>query len=163
MARENDRGVAVRELAAGETGRAYQAMLELRSGLGSEADFVERIDHIQRPEGYRLIAAVAPGEEQAAAVAGFRTGHFLAWGFTLYCDDLSTRAQYRGRGYAGRLIEWMLDEAARLRCEQFHLDSGVGPHRTDAHRLYFNQGLRISSHHFSRDIAGSDRRPGGRS
>jgi hypothetical protein len=25
----------------------------------------------------------------------------------------------------------------------------VGPEREDAHRLYFNTGLRISAHHFS--------------
>jgi hypothetical protein len=28
----------------------------------------------------------------------------------------------------------------------------VGPDRVDAHRLYFNAGLRISSHHFARDL-----------
>ena len=32
---------------------------------------------------------------------------------------------------------------------EFHLDSGVGPEREDAHRLYFNTGLRITSYHFA--------------
>jgi hypothetical protein len=31
-----------------------------------------------------------------------------------------------------------------------HLDSGVGPDRTDAHRLYFNKRMRIAAFHFSR-------------
>jgi hypothetical protein len=31
-----------------------------------------------------------------------------------------------------------------------HLDSGVGHERADAHRLYFNAGFEIVSHHFAR-------------
>jgi hypothetical protein len=43
---------------------------------------------------------------------------------------------------------WLLAEARRLGCDELHLDSGVGADRTDAHRLYLNQGMRISAHHF---------------
>ena len=43
-------------------------------------------------------------------------------------------------------------EAERLGCASLELDSGVGPERADAHRLYMNCGLRISSHHFSRAL-----------
>jgi hypothetical protein len=39
-----------------------------------------------------------------------------------------------------------------LRCDQFHLDSGVGIDRQEAHRLYMNKGVRISSHHFQLDL-----------
>ncbi|MGH7761543.1 MAG: hypothetical protein ACREOY_09020 [Candidatus Dormibacteraceae bacterium] len=42
-----------------------------------------------------------------------------------------------------------IQEAKRLRCDEFHLDSGVGPDRTDAHRLHFDKRMRISAHHFS--------------
>jgi hypothetical protein len=28
----------------------------------------------------------------------------------------------------------------------------VGPEREDAHRLYFNAGMRITSYHFAREI-----------
>lgn len=150
--REDNAGITVRELAVGETGLAYRAMLELRPGIGAQADFEEWIDTFQRPEGYRLVAALESKEEQAAAVAGFRTAHYLAWGFALYCNDLSTRAEYRGRGHGNRLMEWMLAEAVRLGCEHFCLVSGVGPHRTDAHRLYFNTGMQISGYHFSRVV-----------
>ena len=110
------------------------------------------MDTVQRPEGYRLAGSFAEGDEQAAAVAGFRAVHYIAWGHALYCDDLGTRLEYRGRGHAGRLLDWMIEEARRLGCGEFHLDSGVGPDRTDAHRLYFNKGMRISSHHFSRRV-----------
>jgi len=126
-------------------------MLELRPHIGSSADFVRTVDATQRPQGYRLIASF-DDDEQAAAAAGFRVLDYLAWGHALYCDDLSTREIYRGRGHAGLLMDWMVDEAKRLGCGEFHLDSGVGPDRQTAHRLYFNKRMRISSHHFSRSV-----------
>ena len=141
----------IRELSAGETHLAYAAMLELRPHIGSSTDFVRRVDQTQRAQGYRLIASFDDGE-QAAAAAGFRVIDYLAWGHALYCDDLSTRQTYRGRGHAGQLMDWMIEEARRLGCGEFHLDSGVGADRQTAHRLYFNKGMRISSHHFSRGI-----------
>ena len=88
----------------------------------------------------------------AVAVAGFRVGHMLAWGRALYVDDLSTLPEARRRGYGLQLLEWLTEEARRLGCEQLHLDSGVGPDRSDAHRLYFNAGLAISSFHFARRL-----------
>jgi hypothetical protein len=43
-----------------------------------------------------------------------------------------------------------VEEARRLGCDRIHLDSGVGLERADAHRLYMNAGMAISSHHFAR-------------
>ena len=140
----------IRELAAGETQLAYAAMLELRPKIGSSADFVRTVNDRQRPQGYRLIASFDDDDEQAAGAAGFRVLDYLAWGHALYCDDLSTRERYRGRGHAGALMDWMVEEARRLGCGEFHLDSGVGPDRQAAHRLYFNKKMRISSFHFQR-------------
>lgn len=127
-------------------------MLELRPHIGSSADFARRVDDVQRAEGYRVVASFDEDPEQAAAVAGFRVLDYLAWGHTLYCDDLSTRQMFRGRGHAGRLLDWMIDEAGRLGCGEFHLDSGVQADRENAHRLYFNKRMRISSYHFSRRV-----------
>jgi GNAT superfamily N-acetyltransferase len=141
----------IRELGAGETHLAYVAMLELRPQLGSSADFVRVVNDVQREQGYRLVASFDE-DEQAAAAAGFRVNDYLAWGHSLYCDDLSTRAIYRGRGHAGRLMDWMIDEAKRLGCGEFHLDSGTWAERATAHRLYFNKRMRISSYHFSRPV-----------
>jgi GNAT superfamily N-acetyltransferase len=64
-------------------------------------------------------------------------------------DDLSTHPDGRRRGYGRALLEWCMEEGKREGCVQFHLDSGVGPEREDAHRLYFNVGLRITSFHFA--------------
>ena len=79
---------------------------------------------------------------RSAAVAGFRIVNHLAWGNTLYCDDLGTRYEHRKQGFAGQLMDWMIEEAQRLHCDEFHLDSGVGPDREDAHRLYQACGYR---------------------
>jgi len=140
----------IRELAGGETHLAYATMLELRPNIGSSADFVRTPDEKQRPHGYPLIASFEDKDQQAAGAAGFRVLDYLAWGHALYCDDLSTREKYRGRGHAGALMDWMVEEARRLGCGDFHLDSGVGPDRQTAHRLYFKKGMRISAFHFQR-------------
>lgn len=80
-------------------------------------------------------------------MAGFRTGHGLAWGHYLYVDDLSTLSEARRRGYGRLLLDWLVEEAGRCGCGQLHLDSGVGLDRADAHRLYLNAGLVIAAHH----------------
>jgi GNAT superfamily N-acetyltransferase len=129
------------------------AMQALRSHHGDEAEFVRRVDEIQRPEGYRLVGAfeeAAP--ERCLAVAGFRELHNLAWGHVIYVDDLSTHPDGRRRGYGRALLEWCAEEARRLGCDALHLDSGVETNRLDAHRLYLNTGMRITSYHFARPL-----------
>lgn len=141
----------IREIEASETALAYPAMRALRTGLRSEETFVRRVDDVQRPEGYRLAGVFEDGTDHALAVAGFRVLHNLAWGAAaLYVDDLSTLPEGRRRGQGRALLDWTLEEARRLGCEQFHLDSGLGPERAHAHRLYMNAGLQIASFHFAR-------------
>jgi GNAT superfamily N-acetyltransferase len=142
----------VRELLPPETGLAFEAMRALRTDLPDEDAFVRRVDEVQRPEGYRLAAAFEEGEERAAAVAGFRLGHNIAWGRFIYVDDLSSLPEARRRGHGRALLDWLLEEAAREGCDQLHLDSGVGLERADAHRLYLNAGMVISAHHFARRV-----------
>jgi GNAT superfamily N-acetyltransferase len=127
-------------------------MQVLRPHFADEAGFVERVDDVQRGEGYRLVGVFEDELAHALAVAGFRVGHMLAWGRFLYVDDLSTLPEARRRGYGRQLLDWLGEEAKRLGCDQLHLDSGVGPDRIDAHRLYFNAGLAISSFHFVRRL-----------
>ena len=80
----------VRELGPGETALAARTLLELRPGLGSAEALVRQVDERQRPTGYRLVGVFADGDEEAAAVAGFRINEYLAWGRHLYLDDLVT-------------------------------------------------------------------------
>lgn len=126
-------------------------MRALRTHYAGEAEFVRRVDEVQRPQGYRLVGAF-DADDRCLAVAGFRMIRNLAWHDTLYVDDLSTHPDGRRRGYGRALLEWCREEGRRLGCTQLHLDSGVGPEREDAHRLYFNAGLRITSHHFAAPI-----------
>ncbi|HLV98895.1 MAG TPA: GNAT family N-acetyltransferase [Ktedonobacterales bacterium] len=140
----------IRELGPAETHLAYPAALELRPHLSSLEAFVQQVNEDQRPEGYRLLGSFEDGVEDAAAIAGFRTGHMLSRGHFLYIDDLGTRAAFRRRGHGAGLMEWVIAEAQRLGCVRLHLDSGV--HRHDAHRLYLNQRMDIMAHHFYRDL-----------
>ncbi len=98
------------------------------------------------------MAALPADGGPAAAVAGFRTIHSLADGFSLYVDDLGTLPEARRGGLAGGLMTWMREEAERLGCDSLQLDSAVGPARTEAHRLYFNKGLAVVAFHFAAAI-----------
>jgi GNAT superfamily N-acetyltransferase len=140
----------LQEILPPDTAQAFEAMRELRTHYQDEAEFVRRVDEVQRPEGYRLVGAFEDG--RCVAVAGFRVIHNLAWGDCLYVDDLSTHPHGRRRGHGRALLEWCAAEAQRLGCGALHLDSGVGPEREDAHRLYFNTGLRITSYHFAQPV-----------
>lgn len=131
-------------------------MRELRQNLSSLEEYVALVNDVQRPQGYRLVASFADdtpgadGETDAVAVAGFRTGHFLSRGHSLYIDDLSTVPEARRRGHASALLAWLGQEATRLGCAEVSLDSGTGRH--DAHRAYLVSGFRITSFHFVRPV-----------
>jgi GNAT superfamily N-acetyltransferase len=148
--------MSIRELPPAETYLAYAAMLELRPHIGTEFQFVARVNDVQRPARYRLVASFDDDDPTtAAAAAGFHIGDMLAWGHFLYVEDLVTRESARRGGHASRLLDWLLAEAERNACDSFQLDSGV--HRHDAHRLYLRWGLSITGHHFGRvlkDVAG---------
>lgn len=141
----------VRELRPGELHLAAAALLELRPHLAT-AEALTAQAELMVAEGYRVAASFAPGDAHAAAAAGFRIHGMLAHGRMLYVDDLSSRAAHRGAGYAGALMDWLEAEARRAGCDALHLDSGVLPERTDAHRLYLNKRLQVTSLHFARRL-----------
>lgn len=96
----------------------------------------------------RMMVFVEENDE-AAAVAVFEYGYNLFRGNYIYIDDLSTLPEYRGNGYAGQLVDWIMDYAQREGYEEVHLDSGVSDARTDAHRLYLNKRFKVTSLHFA--------------
>src|SRR5918911_3233674 len=100
----------IRELPEGETHRAARALLELRPHRAPSVALVAQAD-AQRAAGYRVAGSFEPGEEDAAAVAGFRIQENLAWGRHLYVDDLVTRADRRGRGHGGPPMPWLAVQA----------------------------------------------------
>jgi GNAT superfamily N-acetyltransferase len=123
--------------------RCFSVMHELRPHVGRE-DFLARIRR-QMAGGYRIAFLEMDGEVRA--VAGFRFAEMLAWGKTMYVDDLVTAEASRGTGCGSRLFDWLVEKARAHGCEEFHLDSGV--HRFAAHRFYLHKGMDITSHHFA--------------
>ncbi|PWJ56532.1 acetyltransferase (GNAT) family protein [Dyadobacter jejuensis] len=91
-------------------------------------------------------------EGEAISVAVFETGYNLIRGKYIYIDDLSTLPAARGKGHAGKLIDWILEYAKTKNIDQVHLDSSVNVARTDAHRLYLNKRFQVSSLHFTHQV-----------
>jgi GNAT superfamily N-acetyltransferase len=109
---------------------------------------VEQILNMIKNEAYSLVYIPDPTGQKAAAFTGFRLQHTLRTGPMIYVDDLYTNPSYRGKGYAGALLDYIDEVAAAQLVPSVHLDSGFALH--DAHRLYLNKGYILSCHHFSK-------------
>lgn len=121
----------------------FPVFSELRPHI--EADrFLAQVRR-QQAQSYQILAVRQQGTVKS--VAGFRFAEFLALGKILYIDDLATLGRETSQGFAGALLDWLLDHAQAHGCRGVHLDSGHQRHR--AHRLYLNKGFRLSSHHCS--------------
>ena len=132
---------------AADLKRVYPVFAELRPRL-DEATFIAQVQRQRVQCGYTMVAGEVGG--RAVTGAGYRVVENLSWGKALYLDDLVTAAAEHGHGYGGTLLDWVIAEARRLGCGQFHLDSGTQRHA--AHRLYLSRHLRISAFHFSTEL-----------
>ncbi|GAB3250552.1 GNAT family N-acetyltransferase [Larkinella harenae] len=131
-----------------ELRRCLPALVTLRPHL-TEDQALEQILLLQKEDRY-VVAYVDSADEMAAPAAiGYRYMNLLFSGKTLYIDDLSTLPDQRGKGYAGQLVDFVIDEARKAGCSAVTLDSGHNPQRYDAHRLYLNKRFNIVSHHFA--------------
>ncbi|MFT3823854.1 MAG: GNAT family N-acetyltransferase [Chitinophagaceae bacterium] len=128
--------------------KCWQVVYALRPHLQKE-NYVQQVKEMEQ-EGYRMlyIAETVNGEEIAVAFAGYRNMQMLYCGKIIYIDDLSTLPEFRGKGYAGALLDYIHQLAKETGKDAVHLDSGY--QRNDAHRLYLNKGYKLASHHFSR-------------
>lgn len=125
----------------------FNTFKQLRPHL-TEDDFLEKINRLEKNNGFHLVAVLQDNKVKAAA--GYRITESLAWGKYFYVDDLITNESSRRQGYASVIWDWLVTQAKIEGCEQFHLDSGV--HRHDAHRFYLKGGLDISCHHFEMSL-----------
>ncbi len=132
--------------------RCLPAMLALRTHLTADEAF-DKIRFQRANEGF-MLAFIDEGDvtKPSPAVVGYRTLNFLYSGKTIYIDDLSTLPDGRGKGYAGMLVDFVVEQARRADCQCVSLDSGQNPARYDAHRLYLKKGFNITSHHFKLDL-----------
>lgn len=127
--------------------RCLPALLALRPHLTNETALPILIE--QRANESYDVAFVDTGDGPAPAVITYRRQTMLFSGKTVYIDDLSTLPEARGHGYAGALLDFVIEKAREWGVQTVSLDSGHGPDRANAHRLYLNKRFRISSHHFS--------------
>jgi len=131
----------------------FPVMHELRSHLDERA-FFEQVKRQMETQRYKLAFVEADGD--VVAVAGYRIVEMLAWGKTLYVDDLVTQSTRRSEGFGEKLFDWLIDQAKQSGCEQFHLDSGV--QRFAAHRFYLRKRMDITSHHFAIELSNANER-----
>lgn len=124
----------------------FEAFLALRPHLTAEGFFsqVRR----QQTQGYHILALEDAGRIPSAA--GFRIVEFLAWGKIMYIDDLTTLPEARGRGHAGRLLDWLDSHARSEGCVAVHLDTGYARHA--AHRVYLKHGFELNCHHLMKPL-----------
>ena len=64
--------------------------------------------------------------------------------------DLVVNETVRSQKHGQRIFEWLVEYGGLHGCKELTLDSGV--QRFDAHRFYFQQRMKIKSHHFSLDL-----------
>jgi len=126
--------------------KCFKVIKELRPHLAEES-FLSLIKKMMT-EGYEL--AFIEENNRAVAAVGFRYLQLLYNGTQYYIDDLTTLPESRGRGYAGRLLDFVETLAREKGFNTVTLDSGH--QRFDAHRLYLNKGFKIVAHHFSKTL-----------
>lgn len=127
----------------------WEVVKELRPHLLQD-QFLQQVKEMME-DGFRMIYIPAPDiPSKAAAFAGYRNSYKLFNGKTIYIDDLCTLPEYRGRGYAGQLLDFIHQLAKESDKTAVVLDSGY--HRNDAHRLYLNKGYNLVAHHFIRKV-----------
>lgn len=133
---------------------AGEAILEFRPNLDPET-YVEEVLLMMKEENFELAYIPTDDHKKAAAFVGFRTMNMLRTGRIIYIDDLFTLADYRGKGYAGKLLNYVEQQALNMNINAVHLDSGFTLH--PAHRLYLNTGYILACHHFAKTIPKDDR------
>lgn len=126
------------------------AILELRPHISAD-EYLDKAK-LLLSEGAQMVYVLDNGT--APAVSVFRINYYFARGKNIYIDDLSTLHSALGKGYAGKLLDFITDYAKQHGCANIHLDSGYGAERRDAHRLYLNKGYHLASHHFVLDLKG---------
>ena len=121
----------------------FPAFSALRPHL-EQHHFIAQIRR-QQAQSYQILALKHGGTVKSAA--GFRFAESLSWGKIIYIDDLTTLPGETSQGFAGALIDWLIDYAQFNQYQGIHLDTGYTRHA--AHRLYLRKGFQLNAHHLS--------------
>ena len=130
-----------------ELEKCFPVFKELRPNLENSQIFTDLVIR-QWQEGYQIVAGIIDGD--VVGCIGYRVMNLLASGKILYIDDLITSSKFRKHGCGKELLEYAINYAKELSCDQVHLDSGYT--RYDAHRLYLNHGFQLVFHHLAKTL-----------
>lgn len=140
---ESRAGVIKKAVSDNDIQSTYPVMHQLRTHV-KEDEYVGRVKR-QAACGYML--AALEDEGQVRCVAGYRISECLSWGKFLYVDDLVSDQNDRSKNYGKQMMDWLIAEAKKNGCQEFHLDSGVQRH--GAHRFYLRERMDITCFHFA--------------
>jgi GNAT superfamily N-acetyltransferase len=124
-------------------------LFAFRTNLGEDT-YIDKVLKMMEEERFHLVYIPAEDQSKAAAFIGYRVMHTLRTGWMIYIDDLYTDPAYRGRGYAGALLDYVDRQAEAEAISSVHLDSGYMLHA--AHRLYLNKNFVLACNHFAKNI-----------
>jgi GNAT superfamily N-acetyltransferase len=110
-------------------------------------NYLQQVKEMQQ-EGYHML--YLSENNKVAAFAGYRNICSLHAGKFIYVDDLCTLPEFRSKGYAGALLDYIHQLAKETGKTSVVLDSGFQLH--PAHRLYLNKGYVLSAHHFRKSL-----------
>lgn len=118
----------------GRLAEVWPVMRQLRELL-TEEEFQARVKKA-RSDGYRLFCALDPGP---VGLVGWRIIHDLAFGRSLYIDDLVVDEGQRGNGIGTALLNFARSAALQEGCDMIRLTSAF--RRTGAHAFYEQAGM----------------------
>ncbi|PKB17606.1 GNAT family N-acetyltransferase [Flavobacterium sp. 5] len=134
---------------SGDIEFAREVILQFRTNVDSNY-LVEQVSEMIKNEKFQLACIPTDDGKKAAAFVGFRVMDMLRTGKIIYIDDLFTLSEYRGRGYAAELLDYVDQVAKENDIKSVHLDSGFTLHT--AHKLYLTKGYILGCHHFVKTL-----------
>lgn len=93
-------------------------------------------------EGYRLIYLEESGK--VVSICGYRYTTMLDRGRSISIDDLCTRPEDRGKGYATLLLNHVLDEATEEEMQGIY--AGMAFNRYEAQKMFIMKGFKMTGH-----------------
>ncbi len=114
------------------------------TGSQSFPNFVELVKRLNAKTGFHLAFLDDAGIQ---CVAGFRISEWLAGGRYLEIEDLVSLPTARSKGYGGRMVNWLFENAKSNGCDHLRLVSRL--HRHEAHKFYERMGMLREAYYFS--------------
>jgi ribosomal protein S18 acetylase RimI-like enzyme len=136
----------IREMNLKELDDVYEVLSQLREEL-SFKEFDDLVYDMQHME-YKMIGLFE--REKLITYAGVAVQTNFYHKRHLYIFDLVTDKEYRGKGYAKEMMEYLLIYAKTAMCESIVLSSGL--QREEAHRFYKREGFSKKSFLFYKKV-----------